>query len=298
VDADHIEGLVRLFADKPLPFTVNQVWFNGWRQMKKAHGLLGALQGEFLSALLVRRVPRAWDPDSAPWVVRGHGKLPSYTLPGGMKLTLLSPNTKSLNKMAKAWEKSVKKAGINPGDLEAAWKALAKRKQFVPKEGLLGTSPNLDELLKAEFMNDQAAPNGSSIAFLAEYAGKSVLFLADAHPDVICESLQRLCAERGVEKVAVDAVKVAHHGSKNNISQDMLKLIHSPAYLVSTNGDQFEHPDAECIALILKHGKPSRLYFNYKSDFNEPWLAKNSQSQYAYKAIVRKSSDRSLRVRI
>lgn len=298
VDADHIEGLVRLFAEKPLPFKVNQVWFNGWRQMKKAHGLLGALQGEFLSALLVRRVPRAWDPDSAPWVVRGHGKLPSYTLPGGMKLTLLSPNTKSLNKMAKAWEKAVKKAGINPGDLEAAWKALAKRKQFVPKEGLLGTSPNLDELLKAEFMNDQAAPNGSSIAFLAEYADKSVLFLADAHPDVICESLQRLCAERGVEKVAVDAVKVAHHGSKNNISQDMLKLIHSPAYLVSTNGDQFEHPDAECIALILKHGKPSRLYFNYQSDFNEHWLAKNLQSQYAYKAIVRKSTDRSLRVRI
>ena len=298
VDADHVEGLVRLFAEKPLPFKVRQVWFNGWRQMKKAHGLLGALQGEFLSALLVGRAPRAWDPDGAPWVVRGQGKLPCFALPGGMKLTLLSPNTKSLNTMAKAWEKSVIQAGLEPGNLEAAWKALAKRKQFVPKQGLLGTTPNLDELLKAQFMEDQAAPNGSSIAFLAEYAGKSALFLADAHPDIICESLPRLCAERGVTQLAVDAVKVAHHGSKNNTSQEMLTLIRSPAYLISTNGDIFEHPDAECIALILKYGKPGRLYFNYSSKYTEPWLAKQSQTRYGYQAIVRKTTDPSLRVEL
>jgi hypothetical protein len=298
VDADHVEGLVRLFAEKPLPFKVRQVWFNGWRQMKKAHGLLGAMQGEFLSALLVRRAPRAWDPDGAPWVVRGQGKLPSYKLPGGMQLTLLSPDTKSLNKMAKAWEKAVKKAGIDPGDLEAAWKVLVKRKQFVPKEGLLGTTPSIDELLKVQFMEDDSPPNGSSIAFLAEYGGKSVLFLADAHPDVIYASLQRLCAERGVRQIAVDAVKVAHHGSKNNTSAEMLGLIRSPAYLISTNGDHFDHPDPECVALILKHGKPSRLYFNYSSEFTKPWLSTSSQTQYGYKAIVRKSSEPSLGVEL
>src|SRR5215472_7444215 len=37
VDADHVEGLVRLFAENPLPFVVKKVWFNGWRQMKKSH---------------------------------------------------------------------------------------------------------------------------------------------------------------------------------------------------------------------------------------------------------------------
>src|ERR1041384_7477072 len=79
VDADHIEGLVRLFAENPLPFTVDHVWFNGWRQMKKAHGLLGALQGEFLSALLVERVPQAWDGDAQPWVVPSKGSLPTQT---------------------------------------------------------------------------------------------------------------------------------------------------------------------------------------------------------------------------
>jgi hypothetical protein len=91
VDADHVEGLIRLFANNPLPFVVDQVWFNGWRQIKKSHGLLGPLQGEFLSALLTHRVARAWDMDSQTWVVPTKGQIPSYTLPGGMTLTVLSP---------------------------------------------------------------------------------------------------------------------------------------------------------------------------------------------------------------
>src|SRR5262245_51090046 len=82
VDADHVEGLVRLFADKPLQFNVREVWFNGWRQMNSAHGLLGPLQGEFLSALLVDRVPRAWDARGPALVIPDRGPLPTRTLPG------------------------------------------------------------------------------------------------------------------------------------------------------------------------------------------------------------------------
>jgi hypothetical protein len=218
VDADHVEGLVRLFAEDPLPFVVDQVWFNGWRQMNQAHGFLGALQGEFLSALLVDRVSRAWSENSPPWVVLNQKKLPTFVLPGGMKLTLLSPNRVKLAKMAKAWEKAIEKTGLRPGDLKAAWKALASRKKFLPKKGLLGTVPNLDALVKKQFLADDAIPNGSSIALLAEYEGRSVLLLADAHPDLIARSIQQLCKERGIGRLEVDAVKLAHHGSKHNTS--------------------------------------------------------------------------------
>jgi len=296
VDSDHLEGLVRLFAEKPLPIAVKQVWFNGWRQMKKTHHLLGSLQGEFLSALLVQRAPRAWNADAPPWVIRSRGNLPSYTLGDGMKLTLLSPSLTTLKKMATTWESTVKKAGIKPGDLEAAWKALAKKKQFIPKEGLLGASGELDNLLEEQFVKDQAVPNGSSLAFLAEYAGKSVLLLADAHPDIICESLGRLCNERGIKQLSVDAVKVSHHGSKNNTSESLLGLIRSPAYLISTNGDQYDHPDKECIARIIRFGKPEWLYFNYRSEFTEPWLKREAQQKYNYKACVRSDADQTLAV--
>ena len=291
VDGDHVEGLVRMFADKPLPFTVAKVMFNGWRQMERAHGLLGALQGEFLSALLVNRVPAAWNPDAAPWVVTKAGPLPAVDLPGGMKLTLLSPDAAKLDAMAKEWKKDIVTAGFKPGDLEAAWKALAERKKFLPKQGLLGTTPDLDKLLQDQFKIDQAKANGSSFAFLAEFEGRSALLLGDAHPDVVAESIRRVLKDRGQQKLRVDAVKVAHHGSKNNTNDDLLALIDSPTYLISTNGAQFNHPDKVCIARILEVGKPKELVFNYRTEFTAPWLDPASQQKFGYQARVRTDSE-------
>ena len=298
VDADHVEGLVRLFAEKPLPFVVREVWFNGWRQMRPQHGLLGPVQGEFLSALLARRVPGAWQPDGAPWVVPDAGPLPAFDLPGGMTLTLLSPSTATLEEMAEAWAPVVTKAGILPGNLDAAWAALAKKKKFLPREGLLGASPDLDALLRAQFVEDDAPANGSSIAMLAECGGKRALLLADAFPGVVSGSLARLCAARGVDRLEVDAVKVSHHGSKFNTDEALLRQVRSPAYLISTNGEQFHHPDAECLARIVSLGGPERLYFNYRSAFTEPWLSEAAQAEHGYVATVREADQPLLRVEL
>jgi hypothetical protein len=296
VDADHIEGLVRLFAEQPLPFVVRQVWFNGWRQMRASPGLLGAMEGDFLSALLVRRVPSAWKADAKPWVVLKDGPLPYLTLPGGMTLTLLSPTAAKLQRMARVWQAAIGKKGINPGDLEAAWQALAKKKKFLPKKGLLGATSELDKLLKKQFLTDQAVPNGSSIGFLAEFGKKSALFLADTHPNVVAASIKRLCTERGIRSLQVDAVKVSHHGSKHNTSDALLRIIDSPRWLISTNGDKFKHPDKTCIARILKIAQPKTIYFNYESPYTKPWLAKVAQQKFEYRAVVRSGKDLTLEV--
>ena len=288
VDADHIEGLVRLFADKPLPFVVKKVWFNGWRQMNKAQGMLGALDGEFLTALLARRVPGdAWEPGVEPIVIPKDGPLPRVPLPGGMVITLLSPTVPKLKRMAKKWKEVVEENGMTPGDLEAAWALLAEKKKYLPGEGLLGKAPDLDALLQKQFIKDQAAPNGSSIGFLAEYGKKSALFLADTHPDVVAASIKRLCAERGTERLSVGAVKVSHHGSKANTSAALLRLIDSPKWLISTNGDKNEHPDRECMARIIDIAKPREFYFNYESAFTKPWIDKAAQEKFQYEAVVR-----------
>jgi hypothetical protein len=296
VDADHVEGLIRLFADKPLPFKVKSVWFNGWRQMNPKHGFLGPVQGEFLSALLADRASKAWDMDAPPWSVPDQGTLPATTLDGGMRLTLLSPDAAKLKTMAKEWNKAVKAEGLEPGDLDAAWEALAGKKKFLPKKGLLGTDPDLDALLKKQFTPDQAKANGSSIALLAEHAGKSALLLADAHPGVVVASLKRLCAQREKACLDVDAVKVSHHGSKKNTNDALLGLVRAPTWLISSNGDQFHHPDATCIARILKVAKPMRLCFNYESDYTRPWLADSMQQKHGYTAVVRPQNALSLKL--
>jgi hypothetical protein len=161
--------------------------------------------------------------------------------------------------MQTKWKSAMTEEGIAPGNLEAAWKALAQRAKFLPKRGLLGAAPNLDSLLKKQFSIDEAAANGSSVAFLAEYGEKSALFLADAHPDVVFDSIKRLCEECGIARLAVNAIKISHHGSNHNTNAALLKLVQSPSFLISTNGNQFKHPDRECLARIVRIGRPDKL---------------------------------------
>ena len=291
VDTDHIEGMVRLFAEpaEKWPFKVKDVWFNGWRHMDE-EDTLGGRQGEFFSALLQYRLrPGAWNGAfKGAVVVPASGPLPVVPLDGGMKLTLLSPTRQKLDKMREAWRKDLKASGIKPGDVDAAWEELGSQKKYLPDEGLLASSnSSIAEILKRQFKADNAAANGASIAFLAEHAAGSCLFLADAHPDVVTASLKRLLAERGAKRLKVDAVKVAHHGSKNNTDEDLVSLIDSPRFLFSTSGAQFKHPDEEAIARIIDSagGRPVTLYFNYVSEFNKRWQQRALQKEHKFSAV-------------
>ena len=292
VDTDHIDGVIRLFANpRPWPFTVKDVWFNGWRHLEPTHGLLGGKQGEYFSALLSRRLdPGAWNGafQGGAVVVPAEGPLPDCTLPGSMRLTLLSPSPGKLERMRKAWRKDLGSA-IEPGDLEAAWALLAGRKQYLPGQGLLGSTPELDALLEKQSRPDNAAANGSSIAFLAEFAGRSCLFLADAHPDCVCDSIRRLLAARGLERLRVDAVKVSHHGSRGNTTDELMALVESPRFLFSTNGAQFGHPDREAVQRVIGRTTQLRptLYFNYDSDQNREWGCARLQDEFQYCAVYR-----------
>jgi hypothetical protein len=93
-------------------------------------------------------------------------------------------------------------------------------------------------------------------------------------------------------------VKIAHHGSKKNTSVALLKLIDCPRWLISTNGDHFNHPDKECVARIIKYGKPAELWFNYRNDHTAPWLAATTQAKYRYRACTREDQQLSALVEL
>ncbi len=123
-----------------------------------------------------------------------------------------------------------------------------------------------------KFGGDNGAPNGTSIALLAEFGGASVLLGADAHAPVLEAAIDKLLAMRGVDRLKLDLFKVSHHGSQNNVSSDLIKKLDCSRYLISTNGDHFYHPDRQAIARILKYGGDRKeLFFNYNSKFNQVW---------------------------
>ncbi len=210
-------------------------------------------------------------------MVPAHGSLPRVELEGGLVLTLLSPTPDRLADLKPKWEDEMRKAGLDPN--------MERPEEVESAEGfeLLGGPPDVDELAQVPFSEDKAAANGSSIALLAEYEGRRLLLSADAHPSVLKAGLDRL---GGGAKVAFDACKVSHHGSKSNVSPAMLRALDCNMYLISTNGSYFKHPDQEAVARVIKFGGPQpELRFNYRTSYNTVWDSKPLRDAYGYTTV-------------
>lgn len=313
IDEDHIAGSVKLLGRlNELGLTFGDIWFNGFGHMEKMQqeaeddDILGGLHGEFLSALIEARQLN-WNKafDSEPIVVRAEGELPVANLPGKMKLTILSPARQNLIDLIPEWNKNLEKTPIrNDRSLETVLEVLDKRAALRPEDDfddLLGkrieieinNDRDIKKAVELGFTEDKAEANGSSIAFLMEYKDpedtreKKCLMTGDAFPSVIQTSLERLPSYDG-SKIEIDLLKLSHHGSRNNTSDDLLKLLDCTHYFFSSSGQKFYHPDKETVARVLIHGRGQRkpqLYFNYLSEFNETWNNEDlAQGKYGYDA--------------
>ncbi|HEX8061670.1 MAG TPA: hypothetical protein VF535_00470 [Allosphingosinicella sp.] len=282
IDADHIEGLLAFIKDPEPPIAVREVWYNGFDQMNEIEAL-GPKQGDQFSAAL--KASR-W-----PWNTSFGGRSASLkdgdprTLDlAGLKLTLVSPDSAKLRNMRDEWLKWRTKQ-------EAEASAESRRRAALPP-GVEGLGPrpmppvlDVDALAAEASKADDEEPNGSSIAFVAEYEGKRVLFTGDAHFDLLERTLAPLAAAEG-GRYRIDLFKVSHHGSRGNISRRLLELVDCPAFLISTNGAHHGHPDPQAIAQIVKFSPAAQktIYFNYASPWTTPWGDEALQRKHRYTA--------------
>ena len=112
------------------------------------------------------------------------------------------------------------------------------------------------------FKSDTSVHNGSSIAFILTFDSKNYLFLGDAFSHVIEDSLKSLNYSES-NPLELESMKISHHGSKKNTSNELLKLIKSKKYVISTNGKKHAHPNKKTIARIVKSNSNARIQFNY-----------------------------------
>jgi hypothetical protein len=285
IDTDHIDGAVLLLRDELLKIEFRDIWFNAWEQLAPEPlpgDTYGPEQGEFVSALInLKQHPwnRAFNRRAA--VIGDTDPLPIVPLAGGAKLTLLSPGDRQLRRLRRNWSSVIADAGWTPGDAAASLKRLENRQEYRPEL-------RRDTFAGEVFGTDNAVANGSTIAFILEFEGKRCLFAGDAFPDVLADGLSRYAALNGIEgRIALDALKVPHHGSAKNWSPELQSRLTAKNFLISTSGARFKHPDRETIDQILKDEPDPevRLWFNYKSATTERWQNPTGSSQSRYKAI-------------
>ncbi|MFC0682799.1 ComEC/Rec2 family competence protein [Lysobacter korlensis] len=301
VDEDHIGGAISLLDDGNLNQRIDQVWFNGYVHCTSGGNVLGPLNGEQLTYRIARGgfhwnegfMPRKSVDVGGPVVVPSAGDLPSFDLPGGATVVLLSPTGPKLRAMAKKWVKVVKEAGL--GDAGHTSIPTPRDRTFDPLPDAL----DFDAIAKlaAKRASDRSPANATSIAFVLEYDGKRVLFAADAYASILTDSMRRYAERVGEARPRIDLVKLAHHGSNANISLELLGLIDCRRWLVSTNGDNFAHPDDAAIAkVIVSAGAPVTFYCNYRTARTIPWEERGQAVGAAF--LFPKARQRSMRVTV
>lgn len=272
IDADHIGGAIRIVGSPE--YELGDVWFNGYRHLNRKR--LGGKQGDVLSTLLARRPWNCAFDDGGSVVVPDEGRLPSVELDGGLVLTLVSPGWSDLERLEPDWRKEVLKAGLEPG--KPVSPEIVARHTKQP----LGSRLDVARLDREKFHADPGAPNGSSIAVVAEFGGKRALLTGDAWEPVLRKNLARLAKQRKQKRMFFDVFKIAHHGSRNNTSAPLVRELDCKNYLVSTNGSIFGHPDREAIAHIVAGAKKPKLMFNYRTEFNRGWQSPALAEEHGY----------------
>jgi hypothetical protein len=281
-DNDHIDAALQLLnSANSLSLKIQEVWFNEFQHLPVDE--LGPWEAEIAGVLIDRNgVALNKHFNGKAVMLRQSQILPTIILEGGMRLTLLSPRSYDLSRLRREWAKIVK----SPGDRDVAPHRFEDNKRYAD---VLSTVYSLDIKILADERNqiDNSPANSSSIAFLAEFDGKSCLFGADASPSVLIESLGILLTARNTKRLKIDAYKVSHHGSRYNTTKQLLDLLDCSKYLISTNGRLHGHPDEQGIARIIQYGGTlPQLYFNYASEKTLCWNDDYLKKKYCYQVFL------------
>lgn len=263
VDDDHIGGILKWFEkEKDAHKLIGKVWFNSGRLISEYFD-----ENEIEENLLV--IPD----ESTLTSIRQGVKFEDYIETNGIwdrrvlialeyfdyfgiKFKILSPKPDNLKLLLGKWEKEA------PASLDTS----AEKNDYG-----LTLKEHID---KDKFKEDTSVHNGSSIAFIMTFKNKNFVFLGDAVPTVITDSLKAF--GYSTEKpLKAELVKISHHGSKANNNIEMLELIKTSKYIISSNGDKHSHPNKQFLARLASIDENCEVFFNYAEQIEKIFMPKD-----------------------
>ncbi|MGI2800892.1 ComEC/Rec2 family competence protein [Photobacterium damselae] len=272
VDDDHIGGILNWFSKDPeAKNKVNKVWFNSGRlifEQFNVDEIEENLQPLDVSSNLNTSIKQGatfekYITENSLWdrvLIDTSKEIEAF----GLNFTFLSPDECKLKALLHKWEKEDPNLNTSVSD---------------------DYSKSLKEHIDSDlFEEDKSIHNGSSIAFILSQNEKNLVFLGDAHPRLVEKRLQNLGYSDEIPLEA-EFLKLSHHGSKSNTSYELLKLIKTNRYVVSSNGDIHKLPHKQCLARVINHNKSAEIYFNYAKKPTEIFRDEDHKEFPDFKAI-------------
>jgi len=215
IDGDHIQGLTDLggalveLADdhQPLPYEVGGLWHNAFDDIlgnraaevptAGAPVVASVDQGRTLRDQAIRL---GW-PRNEPF--DGLVVAPREVPFDAATLTVVAPDAEALDKLDTEWEEWL---SHHPAAVQAAEYA------------------------------DRSVFNLSSIVVLAEADGKRMLLCGDARGDHVLTGLETAGKLAAGGTLALDVLKLPHHGSVRNVDHDFFTRLPARHYVISADG--------------------------------------------------------------
>lgn len=258
IDNDHICGLIEWFRrDEDAHLLIKNVWFNSGKTIAQflqepenkdldvelrifSDPKTGVGEGiEFENYLLEKKI---WNKQ----IIRQGQSVKDF----GIEIEVLSPDEEQLKKLLKEYKKVTGDTAYTAAK-EKDWGRDIK--DFIEEE----------KKAAFNFQQDTSVKNGSSISFILTINKYKFLFLGDAQPKGIVRHLEKLGYSKE-NPLNVDLFKVAHHGSKSNTNSELLEMVRSTNYSISTDGSEHNHPNKRTLARILKSNPDAIFHFNYE----------------------------------
>ena len=308
IDNDHVNGMIKLLQNDSCP-DIDQFYFNGAEQLfgKLNHNVvsdhmtdtklraiseessaigsrdqIGYSEGTSLSYLLLGK--RITPNPSVGGAALYRESCDSFNV-GDIKFSVIGPSKLALQGLKDCWKDKLLERRIRPKVISKAFYEAFELYTKALQEAAPNVIPvasteeiSIESLAKIKFEDDHSVTNKSSLSFLIESNSKRFLYLSDCDAGTVISWLDNL----GLEQIEVDAVKISHHGSKNNTSLELLNRIVCQKYLISTNGNSHDHPDLEVLAriAIVKKDSGAEIFMNYKVDHIPVWFTNELQTSY------------------
>lgn len=233
IDDDHIRGFLYYLADYCSSMNANtfrEIWINtGIRCLSSMHSLNSATK---LSCKL-----NALGIHYSESVLRGDTI--SF---GDVTLMVICPDAASvsaINKSIFQQHPSLHAASIN--------------------------KPLVDILAGDSFQADSSDTNKASIAIVLTYRGKyRIAFLGDAHDKDVREGLAEFFPGQ-----AMNLVKLSHHGSSHNLSNELIDILDTRQYILSSSRDMDLTTLARLHQKVDSTKETAVIYSNYSQPLAE-----------------------------